>query len=80
MTEQQRTALALRELNVDLERKVTERALARGRTWQLSPDIMGVINAQGYFEQSNPAWATVLGWSEAEVASTYSLTSCIPTT
>ncbi len=70
VTEQQRTALALRELNVDLERKVTERALARGRTWQLSPDIMGVINAQGYFEQSNPAWATVLGWSEAEVAST----------
>ncbi|MBB5712800.1 PAS domain S-box protein [Sphingomonas xinjiangensis] len=58
----------LRALNADLERQVTERALARSRTWVVSPDLMGVINADGYFEQSNPAWASVLGWSEAEVA------------
>ena len=61
---------ALRALNADLERKVTERALARGRTWQVSPDIMGVLNIEGRFEQSNPAWASVLGWSEEEVAKT----------
>ncbi len=65
-----RAVTALRELNIDLERKVTERALARGRTWQLSPEIMGVLNGDGYFEQSNPAWATMLGWSEQEVAQT----------
>jgi PAS domain S-box-containing protein len=70
VTEQTRAQQALRELNTDLERKVTERALARGRTWQLSPDIMGVLNADGHFEQSNPAWAAVLGWTEAEVART----------
>ncbi|HEV2675935.1 MAG TPA: PAS domain-containing protein [Aliidongia sp.] len=58
----------LRALNADLERRVIERTQARGLTWQVSPDLMGALNAQGYFETSNPAWLTVLGWTEAEVA------------
>jgi PAS domain S-box-containing protein len=60
---------SLRELNAELERRVIERTQARGRTWQVSPDLLGALNSQGYFETSNPAWQTVLGWSEAEVAS-----------
>ncbi len=60
---------SLRELNRELERRVIERAQARGLTWQLSPDLLGALNSQGYFETSNPAWQTVLGWSEEEVAS-----------
>ena len=48
---------------------MVERAQARGLTWQLSPDLLGALNSKGYFETSNPAWQTVLGWSEAEVAS-----------
>jgi PAS domain S-box-containing protein len=59
----------LRVLNADLERKVVERALERGRTWQVSPEMLGVINEEGHFETSNPAWHTVLGWTEEEVAS-----------
>ena len=59
----------LRELNLDLERRVVERAQARSLTWQLSPDLLGALNSKGYFETSNPAWKSVLGWSEAEVAS-----------
>ncbi len=59
----------LRELNLDLERQMVERAQARGLTWQLSPDLLGALNSEGYFETSNPAWKSVLGWSEAEVAS-----------
>jgi PAS domain S-box-containing protein len=59
----------LRELNADLERRVIERTQARGLTWQVSPDLMGALNAKGYFETSNPAWKSVLGWSEDEVAS-----------
>ena len=31
---------------------------------------MGVLNADGIFEQSNPAWRAVLGWSEEEIAKT----------
>ena len=60
----------LRALNADLERQVTERALARGRTWQVSPDILGVVDATGCFILSNPAWGQVLGWTEGEVART----------
>src|SRR5271168_3641433 len=58
----------LRALNADLERRVIERAQARTLTWQLSPDLLGALNSQGYFETSNPAWKIVLGWSEREVA------------
>src|SRR5580692_6936447 len=60
----------LRELNIELERRVIERAQARTLTWQLSPDLLGALNSEGYFVTSNPAWETVLGWSEAEVART----------
>jgi PAS domain S-box-containing protein len=63
-----RSEANLRELNADLERRVIERAQARGLTWQLSPDLLGALNADGYFETSNPAWQSVLGWTEAEVA------------
>ncbi len=76
VTEAHRAAAALRasetrlrELNADLERKIIERTQARGRTWQVSPDLLGALNPKGYFETSNPAWMTVLGWSEEEVAS-----------
>jgi PAS domain S-box-containing protein len=73
LTERKRSEEQLRALNANLERKVTERALGRSQTWQLSPELMGVLNAEGFFEQSNPAWANLLGWSEAEVASTFFL-------
>jgi PAS domain S-box-containing protein len=75
VTEAHRAAAALRvsearlrELNSDLERQVIERTQARGLTWQVSPDLLGALNSEGYFETSNPAWKTVLGWSEEEVA------------
>ncbi len=69
VTEQVRSEAALRALNADLERQVIERTQARGVTWQVSPDLLGALNAKGYFETSNPAWQTMLGWSEEEVAS-----------
>ena len=76
VSEAQRTLAALRasqaslrELNADLERQVAERSQARGRTWQVTPDLMGALNSRGYFETSNPAWMTVLGWTPEEVAS-----------
>jgi PAS domain S-box-containing protein len=59
----------LRNLNADLERQVIERAQARGLTWKLSPDLLGALNSKGYFETANPAWESVLGWTEEEVLS-----------
>jgi PAS domain S-box-containing protein len=67
---QTESAAALHDLNAELESKVIAQSLARGRTWQLSPDIIGVLNSEGYFETSNPAWQIVLGWSEREIAAT----------
>jgi len=69
VTETYRAHEALKALNADLERKVIERTLVRGRTWQLSPDLLGVFGPTGEIHASNPAWQTILGWSEAELAS-----------
>ncbi len=60
----------LRALNADLEQQVAQRTHGRSRTWQLSTDIMGVLNAEGIFELSNPAWQSVLGWPEETISST----------
>jgi PAS domain S-box-containing protein len=60
----------LKELNADLERQVIERSVVGGRFWQISPDLLGVLKADGYFESANPAWFALLGWTEAEVRTT----------
>lgn len=60
----------MRDLNADLERQVVERARDRGRTWQVSPDLLGVLNRQAMFESSNPAWQAMLGWSHEELSRT----------
>ncbi len=49
---------------------LASRAAEQRRTWQVSPDLLGVLNPDAVFESSNPAWQAVLGWSEAEIAST----------
>ena len=67
-TERRRTDEALRRLNADLEQEVLKRSHVGGKTWQLSPEIFGVANAEGFFESSNPAWRSVLGWSHEEIA------------
>lgn len=45
------------------------RAQARDSIWRLSPDLLGALNSKGCFETANPAWETVLGWTEDEVRS-----------
>ncbi len=42
---------------------------ARDRTWNVTPDLMAVLRPDEYFEDVNPAWNAVLGWSEAEMKS-----------
>lgn len=59
---------ALQALNADLERQVAERTRELGQTWQVSPDLLGILTQDGYFETTNPAWQVVLGWSAAELA------------
>ena len=73
-----RREAVLREQNAELERQVIERAQARGRIWQLSPELLGVLDVDGRIENCNPAWHGVLGWSEAEIAGTAFLDSLHP--
>jgi PAS domain S-box-containing protein len=68
----------LRQLNADLEQEVFKRSHVGGRTWQLSPEIMGVANSDGVFESTNPAWGQVLGWSHEELRSTPFITLVHP--
>jgi PAS domain S-box-containing protein len=68
--ERDQAIVKLRALNAELEQKVIAQAFARGRTWQLSPDIMAVLGAGGRFEAFNPAWQATLGWSEDDLANT----------
>jgi PAS domain S-box-containing protein len=60
----------LRALNIDLERQVAERVRQRSRTWQVSPDLLGVANGSGYFTSVNPAWEHTLGWTQEEISRT----------
>ena len=60
----------LRLLSASMERQVAERTREFGRTWSVSPDLLGVLNLDGYFEHSNPAWQATLGWSAEEIRTT----------
>lgn len=64
----QRSQEELKALNADLERQVHERARERSQTWLLSPDLLSIIGNNHFFESTNPAWLTTLGWTEDELS------------
>ncbi|GJD55124.1 PAS domain-containing protein [Methylobacterium dankookense] len=66
--ERSRVETALRDLNADLERQVAERSRELSRTWQVSTDLLGIADDAGFFVRTNPAWKSLLGWSDAEAA------------
>ena len=71
--ERDRAIARVMALNAELEQKVIAQTFERGRTWQITPDLLGVLNHDGYFEATNPAWQVTLGWSEEELASVHFL-------
>jgi PAS domain S-box-containing protein len=66
-TERVRKEAALKILNDRLETEITQRVRERDRIWQVSEDLLGVSNFEGYFTSVNPAWTNLLGWSEDEI-------------
>jgi len=56
---------ALRQLNQTLEQRVAERTADRDRMWRLSTDVMLVARRDGTIASANPAWQSLLGWSES---------------
>jgi PAS domain S-box-containing protein len=65
--ERRRAEEALRRLNETLEAEVEERTRERDQIWQLSTDLMDVCRSDGTLIAVNPAWTTILGWSEEEL-------------
>ncbi|MEW4526685.1 PAS domain S-box protein [Maioricimonas sp. JC845] len=47
------------------ERKRTEQE--RERFFNLSLDLLGILDAEGRLKQTNPAWDSLLGWDNAEI-------------
>ncbi len=66
-TERVRNESTLRTLTERLEAEVQQRTRERDRIWQVSEDLLGVSNFDGYFTSVNPAWTRLLGWSEHEL-------------
>jgi PAS domain S-box-containing protein len=59
----------LRSLSERLESEVERRTLERDRIWNVSEDLLGVSNFDGYFISINPAWTRLLGRTEQEIKS-----------
>ena len=57
----------LESLNQTLEERVAERTADRDRIWRLSTDVMLVARFDATISAINPAWATVLGWTEDDL-------------
>ena len=66
-TERVRNEQMLRVLTDRLEHEVRQRTRERDRIWQVSEDLLGVSNFEGYFTSVNPAWTHLLGWSVDEI-------------
>jgi PAS domain S-box-containing protein len=54
----------LRRLNETLSVQVARRTRERDRIWNVSQDLLLVLDQQGKWLSVNPAWTTVLGWTE----------------
>jgi PAS domain S-box-containing protein len=39
----------------------------RARLWDVSIDLLGILDADGYIESTNPAWERALGWPAGEI-------------
>ena len=54
----------LRRLNETLSVQVARRTRERDRIWNVSQDLLLVLDQQGKWLSINPAWSTALGWDE----------------
>ncbi len=65
--EQKRLEAGLFSHNAQLEIQVDERTRDRDRMWRLSTDLILVVSTDREVRAVNPAWTSLLGWTEAEL-------------
>ncbi|MGU3657517.1 MULTISPECIES: PAS domain-containing protein [unclassified Methylobacterium] len=56
-----------KEVEATLLSEVTQRTRERDRLWETTNDLMGTAGLDGFLKSVNPAWARMLGWTEAEL-------------
>jgi PAS domain S-box-containing protein len=59
----------LRRLNETLSVQVARRTQERDRIWNVSKDLLLVLDQQGNWLSANPAWNAATGWAEDDVLS-----------
>lgn len=69
ITEQKQATGALERLNELLGDRVQKRTRERDRTWELSRELLAVLNHDMTPEAFNPAWEDTLGWTRQQLAS-----------
>jgi len=57
----------LRALNERLAQEVAIRTEERNLIWDSSPDLMTVVDFDGFFHRVNPAWTALLGYTPGEL-------------
>lgn len=65
--ERDKIAAELRTLNLTLEQRISERTAERDLMWETSPDLLLIIDFEGYFCRVNPAWKKLLGYCPQEL-------------
>ncbi len=55
---------------VALDLLMRSQSVDRGRLWEVSSDLLGILNADGYFEVTNPAWELALGLTADTILNT----------
>src|ERR1700733_2846871 len=67
VTQQIEAENALRDLNETLLARVETHVRERNRLWSVSQDLLTVADTDGRIISVNPAWTSMLGWSEGEL-------------
>lgn len=56
-----------RRLKEAVQEEARQRTLERDRVWTVSQDLLCVLDHQGHLRNVNPAWSSLLGWSEEQL-------------
>ncbi|MEO9130489.1 MAG: PAS domain-containing protein, partial [Sphingomonas sp.] len=62
-----RATASLKAVNESLAGEVARSIAERDRIWEVSRDLLGVLDLNGVWTSVNPAWTKMLGWSEREI-------------